>query len=159
RRYPILAAALVVMVAVIALELGGLSGAAQWTASITVGAVIAWTAWGMLRDILRGHYGLDILAAVAMVATLAAGEYFAALVIVLMLTGGEALEDYAQRRAARDLTALLDRSPQIAHVLPGDDETQARDVPVDEVEPGTVLLVRPSEIVPVDSILLSSEAS
>lgn len=158
-RYPILTGAIVVMIAVLALELAGQATAARWTASIAVVLVIAWTAWGMLRDILRGHYGLDILAVVAMVATVAVGEYIAALVIVMMLSGGEALEDYAQRRAARDLTALLDRSPQIAHVLDDGDESQARDVPVDEVEPGTVLLVRPAEIVPVDGSLLSAEAS
>lgn len=159
RRYPILSGALLVVIVVIGLELAGQSAIARWIASIAVVLVIAWTAWGMFRDILRGHYGLDILAVVAMIATVAVGEYIAALVIVLMLSGGEALEDYAQRRAARDLTALLDRSPQIAHVLDDADESQARDVPVDEVEPGTVLLVRPSEIVPVDGALLSAEAS
>ncbi|MGX1694781.1 heavy metal translocating P-type ATPase [Microbacterium keratanolyticum] len=159
RRYPLLSGGLLATAAVIVLEIAKMSDAARWTATIAVGAVIAWTAWGMLRDILRGHYGLDILAVVAMVATLAVGEYIAALVIVLMLSGGEALEDYAQRRAARDLTALLDRSPQTAHVMVDGEETQTRDVPVDEVEPGTVLLVRPAEIVPVDGTLLSAEAS
>jgi cation transport ATPase len=71
----------------------------------------------MVRDVLRGHVGLDILAVVAMVATLAVGEYVAALIIVLMLSGGEALEDFAGRRAKKDLSALLDRSPRTAHIL------------------------------------------
>ncbi|MGB4136240.1 MAG: HAD-IC family P-type ATPase, partial [Microbacterium sp.] len=156
RRYPILTGAVLVAVLVLVLSLAGLPGPARWLATAAVLAVIAWTAWGMLRDILRGHYGLDILALVAMIATLAVGEYIASLVIVLMLTGGEALEDYAQRRAARDLTALLDRSPQSAHVL---SEAGDRDIPVDQVEPGMTLLVRPAEIVPVDGVLLGAEAS
>ncbi|MGW9628785.1 heavy metal translocating P-type ATPase [Microbacterium sp. NPDC055521] len=159
RRYPVLTGGLLATVAVAVLSIAGLHDAARWIAILTVGVVIALTAWDMVRDILRGHFGLDILALVAMVATLLVGEYIASLVIVLMLTGGEALEDYASRRAARDLTALLDRSPQTAHVLEhGADET-TRDVPVDEVVPGMELLVRPSEIVPVDAVLLSDRAS
>ncbi len=76
-----------------------------------------WTLVGMVRDVLRGHVGLDVLAVVAMVATLAVGEYIASLIIVLMLSGGEALEDVAGRRAKRELTALLDRTPRVAHVI------------------------------------------
>ena len=159
RRYPILSFGLVATIAVIVLWLLGASEAVRWISYVVVGAVIVWTAWGMLRDMLRGHFGLDVLALVAMIATLAVGEYVAALVIVLMLSGGEALEDYAQRRAARDLTALLSRSPQIAHVIDDGERSEPRDLPVDEVEPGMTLLVRPAEIVPVDGILITAEAS
>ncbi|MFP1601092.1 heavy metal translocating P-type ATPase [Microbacterium sp. 2216-1] len=158
KRYPILTGGLIATIAVIVLSLAALPEPARWIATIVVIAVIVWTAWGMLKDILRGHFGLDVLALIAMIATLVVGEYIASLVIVLMLSGGEALEDYAQRRAARDLTALLDRSPQIAHVLDAA-QSDPRDVPVDEVEPGMELLVRPSEIVPVDGVLLSAESS
>lgn len=164
-RYVILSGALVVAIAFVVLEIAGLPQVARWAATIATIAVILWTGWDMLCDIVRGHFGLDILAVIAMIATLAVGEYLASLIIVLMLSGGEALEDYAQRRAARDLTALLERSPQIAHVLDGaehasrDGKTEPRDVPVDEVTPGMELLVRPAEIVPVDGTLLSVEAS
>lgn len=159
RQYPIVTGAVLVLLVVLALNIAGYSTGAHWTANISVGAMIAWTGWRMIRDVMRGHFGLDVLALVAMIATIAVGEYIAALIIVLMLSGGEALEDYAQRRAARELTALLDRSPRTAHVLDDGDEASARDVPVDEVEPGAVLLVRPAEIVPVDGALLSDEAS
>ncbi|WP_224763693.1 heavy metal translocating P-type ATPase [Salinibacterium sp. ZJ70] len=115
-------------------------------------AVAAWQLVGMVREILQGRFGLDILAVTAIVATVLVGEYVAALVVVLMLTGGEALEDYAERRAKRDLDALLDRAPQRAHV--SRDGTFV-DVPVDEVAVGDVLLVRPAELVPVDGVLLS----
>jgi heavy metal translocating P-type ATPase len=126
-----------------------------------VAIFIAWTLVGMTRDMLRGHFGLDVLSVIAMVATLAVGEYIASLIIVLMLAGGEALEDYAGRRARRDLSALLDRSPRIAHVLqPGAAASdEFRDLPVDGVAVGDVLLVRPSEIVPVDGLLLSEAGS
>jgi heavy metal translocating P-type ATPase len=73
-----------------------------------------------------------------------------------MLTGGEALEDYAGRRAKRELDALLARAPQRAHRVMDDHFV---DVPIDDVEPGDVLLVRPSEIVPVDGTLRSLETA
>jgi heavy metal translocating P-type ATPase len=160
-RYPVVWLTVVVLGAVLALAAAGFARTAMWIAVVYVSAVIAWTLVGMIRDVMRGHIGLDILAVVAMVATLAVGEYVASLVIVLMLSGGEALEDYAGRRAQRELTALLDRSPQVAHVLvhprSGSDEVQ--DTDADDVRVGDVLLVRPSEIVPVDGTLLSEESS
>lgn len=160
-RYPLVWLTLAVLIAVLSLGAAGSTDAAKWLAIVYVGGVIAWTLLGMIRDVLRGHVGLDILAVVAMIATLAVGEYVASLVIVLMLSGGEALEDYAGRRARRELTALLDRSPRIAHVLvhPGSGSDEAQDTDADDVRIGDILLIRPSEIVPVDGTLLSGEAS
>jgi len=165
RRYPILALTLVIGVTVLVIDLSGSGapgGPAQWIATIYVSLVIVWTSIGMIRDIIRGHLGLDILAVVAMIATLAVGEYLAALIIVLMLSGGEALEDFAALRAKRELTALLDRSPQIAHVIidPDDASSEAvQDAAADDVRIGDVLLVRPAELVPVDGVLLSPSGS
>ncbi len=119
-------------------------------------AIAAWQLVGMIRDMLRGHFGLDVLAVTAIVATVLVGEFLAALVVVLMLTGGEALEDYAERRAKRELDALLDRAPQRAHVAR---DGGFVDVSVDEVRVGDVLLVRPAELVPVDGALLSEATS
>ena len=118
--------------------------------------IAAWQFFGMVRSILRGHFGLDILAVTAIIATVLVGEYIAALVVVLMLTGGEALEDYAERRAKRDLDALLARAPQTARLVR---DGNFVDVPVAEVAVGDVLLVRPSELVPVDGVLLSEATS
>ena len=160
-RYPVITATVVVGVAVLALTQAGNTALAKPLAITYVSLIIVWTLYGMVRDVMRGHVGLDVLAVVAMVATLAVGEYIASLIIVLMLSGGEALEDYAGRRAKRELTALLDRAPQTAHVFrhpsSGDDET--RDIPADEVAVGDELLVRPAEIVPVDGILLTESGS
>src|SRR5262245_977248 len=63
--------------------------------------------WGMIRDLRDGKYGVDILAAIAIITSLAMGQYWAGVVIVLMLTGGQALEDYAGHRAENELEALL----------------------------------------------------
>ncbi|WP_168443119.1 HAD-IC family P-type ATPase, partial [Microbacterium sp. K35] len=159
-RYPVITLTVLAFALVGVLHAVDQQQVGRWIATVYVAAVVVWTLIGMVRDVLRGHVGLDILAVVAMVATLAVGEYIAALIIVLMLSGGEALEDFAGRRARRDLSALLDRSPRIAHVLhdPGDAQSdEAHDVPVDEVAVGDVLLVRPAEIVPVDGTLLTAE--
>lgn len=161
-RYPAITATVAVGLVVLGLSLAGQSAAGRWLAILYVSGFIVWTLIGMVRDVLRGHVGLDILAVVAMVATLAVGEYVAALIIVLMLAGGEALEDYAGRRAKRELTALLDRSPRIAHVIvrPREETSdEVRDAAADEVRVGDVLLVRPSEIVPVDGVLLTESGT
>ncbi|MFJ2370409.1 heavy metal translocating P-type ATPase [Microbacterium sp. NPDC087665] len=162
RRYPAIAIAAVILAGVLALHAVGESLPGRWIATSYVGAFVVWTLIGMIRDVLRGHVGLDLLAVVAMVATLAVGEYIASLIIVLMLSGGEALEDFAGRRARRDLSALLDRSPRIAHVLIGPHDSaseEVQDVAVEDVSIGDTLLVRPAEIVPVDGILLTESGT
>lgn len=162
-RYPVITATVLVLAAVIVMANTTGTGAARWVASAYVAVFVAFTLVRMIRDVLRGHVGLDVLAVVAMVATLAVGEYVASLIIVLMLSGGEALEDAAARRATRDLTALLDRAPRTAHRVaarpgPGGAE-RIDDVPVDEVAVGDILLLRPAEIVPVDGELLSASGT
>lgn len=128
------------------------------TAYTVLVVVIGFTAVEMVRDLLGGHWGLDVLAVIAMVATLVVQEYLAGLIIALMLTGGEALEALAERRATRNLDMLLDRAPVTARrVTPssGDIET----ITVDEVQVGDHLVVRSGEVLPVDGILLSEHAS
>ncbi|MFZ3453758.1 heavy metal translocating P-type ATPase [Arthrobacter sp. 7Tela_A1] len=169
RTYPVVAATVVVLAVVLLLWGTGAAGPARWIASLYTLGMVTVTGAGMVRDIRRGHYGLDILAVIAMLATVAVGEYIASLIIVLMLSGGEALEDYAAGRAKGELDALLDRAPQIAHRLPDDADTGgtpkpgrtelAEDLPATEVAVGDILLVKPSEVVPVDGVLLSASAS
>ncbi len=127
------------------------------TAFVVIGIVIVETAIGMVRDLMAGHWGLDILAVIAMIATLAVGEYVAGLIIALMLTGGEALEAWAARRASRELDTLLNRAPVFAQRVDlATGETEQ--IPVDEVAVGDELLVRSFEILPVDGTLLSEHA-
>ncbi|HEY4615736.1 MAG TPA: heavy metal translocating P-type ATPase, partial [Citricoccus sp.] len=153
RSYPWVAITLLALAVVLVLEFSGTGGAARWTATVFGAAVVLKTGVGMVRDLLRGHWGVDVLAVTAIGATLAVGEYLAALVVCLMLTGGEALEDYAAGRARRSLTALLERAPQTAHRL-GDDGT-VEDVPLEQVDAGNRLLIRPAEVVPVDGTLVA----
>jgi heavy metal translocating P-type ATPase len=157
RAYPAVAAALLVLAVSLVLAASGQGVAAQAVATAFAGAMAAWTLVGMVREILRGHWGLDILAVTAIVATLLVGEYIAGVIIVLMLSGGEALEDYAAGRARRELTALLDRAPRAAHrQLP---DGTVEDIPLEGVAPGDLLVVRPSEVVPVDGVLESEAAT
>lgn len=156
RRYPAVALTLAIGLLGAVLAIAGAGWLVAWIFSIYALAVAAWQAVGMVRDILRGHWGLDLLAVTAIIATVLVGEYVASIIVVLMLTGGEALEDYAGRRAKRELDALLARAPQHAHRVVDDHFV---DVPIDDVAPGDVLLVRPSEIVPVDGTLRSAETA
>ena len=156
RRYPVVSLTLAIGVAGIVLALAGQGWLVAWIFSGYALVIAAWQAVGMVRDILRGHWGLDLLAVTAIVATVLVGEYVAALIVVLMLTGGEALEDYANRRAKRELDALLTRAPQFAHRVEGDELV---DVPIDHVQVGDVLLVRPAEMVPVDGTMRSPETT
>lgn len=128
------------------------------TAYLVLGVVIVITAIDMFNDLMRGHWGLDILAVIAMIATLAVQEYVAGLIIALMLTGGEALEDLAARRASRELDQLLNRAPAFAgRIHPSTGEVER--IAIDEVEVGDELLVRSSEILPVDGVLISDHAT
>ena len=157
RRYPLVAATVLVGLLGLALAAFGEADAVRWLFS-GFGLVAALVASvGMVRQLLRGSFGVDLLAIIAIVATILVGEYVATLLIVLMLSGGAALEDYAAGRAARELDALLKRVPQIAHRLSGSGE--ASDVPATEVRVGDLLLVRPAEIVPVDGQLKSENAA
>src|SRR6478735_7530977 len=92
----------VVLVAILAGGLADLIGydrVAHWILGITAIVNVAILLWGMIQDVREGTYGVDVLAATAIITSVILHEYWAATVIVLMLTGGEALEDYAERRA------------------------------------------------------------
>lgn len=156
QRYPLVAATLVIALVGLSLQLTPWAPTAPWLVGGYAIAIAGWLGIGMIRAIIRGRFGLDILAVTAITAATLVGEYWAALIVVLMLTGGEALEDYAAQRSKRELTALLGRAPQTAHLLEGE---QTRDVPVDALQVGDVVLVRPGELVPVDAVLLSSAAT
>lgn len=157
RRYPVVAIAVAVGIVAAVLALSGWPTGAQWLVS-AFGLVIAGIQfWGMVRDLRSGRFGIDVLAIVAIVSTVLVGEYWATLVIVLMLSGGEALEDYAGRRARTAVRSLLAQSPVEAHVV--DEQGAITDISVADVRIGQSLLVRPSEVVPVDGTLLSDAAT
>ncbi len=71
--------------------------------------------WEIVRKLIKLDLGADILAAIALVTAAILGEYLAAVLIILMLAGGQALEGYAMRKASSVLAALAERMPTIAH--------------------------------------------
>lgn len=175
-RYPLVAGTLVVLLAVLVLLFSGQEGIARAVASVYALAVAAYLAVGMARRLAGGQFGIDILAVTAIVSTVLVGEYVASMIVVLMLAGGTALEDYAAGRAKGELTALLERVPQTAHrerngsaagthtagtpaAAGTPTESQHEDVAAADVEIGDILLVRPGEVVPLDGVLLSETGS
>ncbi len=140
-------------VAVAGLTLGALlhgvgrteAGDLAWAATAGLGAV-ASTGW-VLAAARQGRLGVDLLAAVALVGTLATEEYVAGALITVMLASGRALEARAAARARRDLSALLERAPRVVHRYEGGGLTSPDPA---LVVPGDRLLVQPGEVVPVD---------
>ncbi|GAX03051.1 cation-transporting ATPase [Secundilactobacillus pentosiphilus] len=110
----------------------------------------------MVKTLRSGKFGVDLLAITAVIATLAIGEYWAALIVLLMLTGGDALEDYAAHKANADLQSLLDKSPQQAHLMVAG---AVKAIAVDQVNVGDKLLVKPGEVVPVDGTITSGSTT
>jgi heavy metal translocating P-type ATPase len=104
----------------------------------------------------RGETGLDIIAAAAMIGSLALGEYVAGVVIALMFAGGQGLEAYAEGRARREMSALLGRMPRLAQRVEGE---SLASVAVKELRPGDRILVRSGEVVPVDGVLEEESAT
>ena len=156
KRYPVVVATLMVLAGTLLLLPFGMGEAARWIASIFALGVALQLGWGMVKDIARGHWGIDILAFTAILATVFVGEWVAALIICLMVSGGEALEDYAQVRATQSLSELMDRVPTRTRLM--DTAGNLTEVKVETVVPGDVLLVRPGEVLPVDGVLLDGEA-
>src|SRR5699024_964003 len=120
---------------------------AFWIIAIMGGIMAFSMLVDMIQTLRQGKYGVDILAITAIVATLLVGEYWASLVVLIMLTGGDSLEEYASRQASAELHSLLKNSPQIAHRTIADEIT---DIKVEEVKINDSLLVKPGELVPVD---------
>ncbi len=110
----------------------------------------------MWIDIKSGKYGIDILAATAIISAALLNQPWAAIIVVIMLTGGEALEDYAGRRAQSELRALLDRAPITARLVKND---KIEEVKIEDIAVGDVLEIRPGDTVPVDAKIIEGTTS
>ncbi|HME03454.1 MAG TPA: heavy metal translocating P-type ATPase [Solirubrobacteraceae bacterium] len=155
-------ARLLAAVAVTALVVGGLlhlagAGAAGddvWRAAVAL--LAAELAFEVVRTVVVDrHMGVDTIALVAMVGSLALGEELAGLIVGIMFTGGSTLEDIASTRARRELTRLVQRAPKVAQLRVND---QVQEVPAEQVGVGDVVVVRTGEVVSVDGTVLSTEA-
>ena len=112
--------------------------------------------FGLLTKLFRREFGSDLLAGISIVTSVLLGEYLAGSLVVLMLSGGEALEAYAVRSASSVLEALARRMPSRAHRKQGG---TLADVPLEEVAVGDELVVLPHEICPVDGTVLEGRGT
>ena len=117
--------------------------------------VLAALLFAITRDLRAGRMGVDAIALVSMSSALALGEGLAAIVVAIMYSGGNLLEDIAVKRAERDLKSLIDRAPRTAHRRRA---AAVDDVPIDEIAVGDEILVRAGEIVPVDGAIIDQAA-
>jgi cation transport ATPase len=111
---------------------------------------------GLIRGMFHGEFGSDLLAGISILTSLLLDEYLAGALVVLMLSGGSALEEYAMRRASSVLDALAKRMPSIAHRRDG---VSMVDVQVSSVQPGDELVVLPHELCPVDGVVIEGHGS
>ncbi|MEX0586766.1 MAG: heavy metal translocating P-type ATPase, partial [Pirellulales bacterium] len=100
--------------------------------------------------LLQREFGADLLAGISIVTAVLLGEYLAGTLVVLMLSGGEALESFAVRQASSVLDALARRMPSIAHRK---SESGLVDIPLRDIAVGDVLVVLPHEVCPVDGVV------
>ena len=120
-----------------------------WFAGLLITAALP--VWRTLRDMLKGEFAADVVAILAIVAAAFLNQPFAGLVVVIMLTGGAALERYAEGRAGAAVAALEQAAPRQAHIR--DDDGTIRDVAAESVKIGDMLLVRPGELIPCDGVV------
>jgi heavy metal translocating P-type ATPase len=157
REYPVFGLVAVAIVVGFGFQLSGMQDVTNFlliTASVVAAVQIVIE---MIKTVREGGLGLDVLALTSIVVGVLLQEYWAAVVIALMLTGGEALEDYAEHRATNELTDLMDRAPKQAHVI-GKDGV-ATDVRIESVEVGDRILVKPGEVIPVDGTVIKGVTS
>ncbi|MEO6810756.1 MAG: heavy metal translocating P-type ATPase [Isosphaeraceae bacterium] len=110
----------------------------------------------LANHLFRWEFNADLLAGISIVTSVILGEYLAGTLVVLMLSGGQALESYAVRRASFALEALARRLPFLAHRKNG---SAVEDVPLADVEVGDILVIFPHETCPVDGVVLDGRST
>ena len=125
----------------------------MWRASLVVlgGGVVART----LMQARRGQFATDVVASLAIITAVVIGESLPGLIVVLMQTGGEALDSYARGRASRAVQALEEAAPRTAHRIVGD---AVIDTDADDVGVGDLILIRPGELIPCDAVVVEGES-
>ncbi|HEX7734216.1 MAG TPA: heavy metal translocating P-type ATPase, partial [Ktedonobacteraceae bacterium] len=113
-------------------------------------------AWHTFQQFRHKEFGVDVIAILAIGGSALLGQYLAGALIVLMLSGGEALEAYAVRRARSSLSALAERAPRTAHIWRGDELVS---IPAEQINRGMIIVVKPGELVPVDGVVASGSSN
>jgi len=156
RGYPIPLVSLVLLLVSLVLWLFKLYEFANWTLLVIVVMGGIPLLWDTLKHIIHREFSVDFIAILAITGSLLLQEYLAGAFIVLMLSGGEALEAFALRRARTSLSALAERAPRTAHIWQGD---QLVSIPAESVEVDMVIVVKPGELIPVDGMVTSGSSS
>lgn len=112
--------------------------------------------WETLRQLFHREFGVDLIAILAIAGSIFLGQYLAGALVVLMMSGGEALEAFALRRARSSLSALAERAPRSTHIWRGEELVT---IPAEQVEVDMVIVVKPGELVPVDGVVTSGSSS
>lgn len=136
--------------------LAGRADVAKWAWTAGTIPILAGLGFSILRDFAQGRVGVDAVAFVSTVAAVLLGEALADVIIAVMYSGGNLLEDFAVSRAESGLRSLVARAPRVAHRLLG---VHIIDISVEQIASGDRLLVRSGEVIPADGILLASEAT
>lgn len=113
-------------------------------------------AFNIILNVLKGNFGTDLLAVISLTLAVFLGEYLAAVLVIVMMAGGQALETYAVKRASNALLALVERMPSIAHKKIGE---RIEDIKLDKIQIGDEIVIYPHETVPVDGNVISGFGS
>ncbi|MGH9712189.1 MAG: heavy metal translocating P-type ATPase [Candidatus Acidiferrales bacterium] len=119
-----------------------------WAVLLVGGAPLIFK---LAKRALAGEFGSDLLAGASILASVFLGEFLVGAIVVLMLSGGTALEEFATRRASSVLDALAKRMPSSAHRKSGN---SLNDVSLSEIVVGDLLVVYPHETCPVDGVVI-----
>lgn len=149
------------VLAVIGLVVGGVlqitheeqAGKIAWFVTLVAGGTPV--VWQTIREMFHKHFVADIVAMLAIIVSIILNDAFPGVIIVLMQSGGKALEDYAYRRASSSLDNLLSRAPRIAHRKTDND---IEEIHVSQINIGNVLIIRPGDLIPVDGEVISLQA-
>jgi heavy metal translocating P-type ATPase len=112
--------------------------------------------FGAIKAVLSKNFNVDFLASIAIVASVLVREYIAAAIVAIMLTGGEILENYASEKATTAIEKLIRSAPQKARVRRNGSEIE---VPIEEVQLGDIVIVKPGEKIPVDGLVIKGTAT
>lgn len=155
KHYPIPIFALIGLIIGIALQATnyGQAGKIAWMITLISGGIPV--VWQTVREILHKHFVSDIVAMLAIIVSIILNDSFPGVIIVLMQSGGKALEDYAYRRASSSLDNLLSRAPRIAHRKI---DHSIEEIQVSQINIGDTLVIKPGDLIPVDGEITSSNA-
>ena len=156
KRYPIPFGAVALLIGSLGFWLVGRGDITRWTllAVVLLGGIPLL--WETVQQFFHKKFGVDVIAILAITGSLLLGQYLAGAIIVLMLSGGGALEAYALRRARSSLSALAERAPRSAHTWQGDELVT---LPAEQIVAGMEIVVKPGELIPVDGVVTSGSSS